>query len=337
MTAHSLLANSNGGDDNIHNINNINNINNHFNNITNIDNEWKSYFEHDDTPFKASSASSTSKPSKPSKHFHKMKKVKYFPRSDNQINYVNALEDIFSPMVFGLGPAGTGKTLFACEVGIRALKSKHFDKLVITRPLVSVERENVGFLPGTMKDKMDPWTRPIIDVLNELLSKEDVENMIKSGVIEISPLAYMRGRTFKNSWIIADEMQNSTPNQMKMLTTRIGDGSKMVINGDLNQSDLYDDNGLSDILNRIRDFSHDKPHDKPHDNPHDKPCSDSYDNIHLIELTNLDIQRSPIVAKLLRIYHYLDDSTPTCHTKSKNSDAALMPSKDILDGFHPPA
>lgn len=154
---------------------------------------WKSYFDEIPSP----SVNQVNK-------YSKNKKVKYFPRTDNQHQYVNVLEDDFSPLVFGLGPAGTGKTLFACEVGIRALKAKQFDKIVITRPLVSVEHESVGFLPGNMKDKMDPWTRPIIDVLNELLSKEDVQNMIKSGVIEISPLAYMRGRTFKNAWIIAD-------------------------------------------------------------------------------------------------------------------------------------
>lgn len=274
---------------------------------------WKSYFDEI--------------PSSPVNKYSKNKKVKYFPRTDNQHHYVNVLEDDFCPLVFGLGPAGTGKTLFACEVGIRAFKAKQFDKIVITRPLVSVEHESVGFLPGNMKDKMDPWTRPIIDVLNELLTKEDVQNMIRSGVIEISPLAYMRGRTFKNAWIIADEMQNSSPIQMKMLTTRIGDGSKMVINGDLQQSDFGSYNGLDDIMKRVLNFN----------NNHDDVSNDKYDHIRIVEMQNSDIQRSPIVAKLMQIYDYnAKDVSPDASqvaspdaSRKKNQDAALMPLEHI--------
>ena len=314
---------------------------NHYSSSAN--DSWKSYFD------------DISQPLPPNNKQSKKKKIKYFPRTDNQRAYVQALEDDFSPLVFGLGPAGTGKTLFACEVGIRALKMKLFDRIVITRPLVSVQQESVGYLPGNMKDKMDPWTRPIIDVLCEILSKEDVENMIKSGVVEISPLGYMRGRTFKNAWIIADEMQNSSPIQMKMLTTRIGDGSKMVINGDLQQSDFCGSNGLDDILKRIRDFDNDSVQ-----------CSEqTYDHIHLIEMQYYDIQRSPIVAKLMKIYDEgtdkdtvdTSDAIDTIDTidtidaidaiddtivvddsssKSRSRDAALMPPQHLTRGMEPP-
>ena len=248
-------------------------------------------------------------------------KIKYIPRSDNQRKYVQCLEDDYSPLIFGLGPAGTGKTLFACQVGITALKSKQFDKIVITRPLVSVERENVGFLPGNIKEKMDPWTRPIIDMLCEILSKEDVESMIRKEVIEISPLAYMRGRTFKNSWIIADEMQNSSPNQMKMLTTRIGEGSKMIVNGDLNQSDLDEDNGLSDLLQRVKDFQA-----IDYALQTDNLYNTTFDTIHIVEMNDYDIQRSPIVSKLMRIYSPTTQQVlrkPIYYQYNNNNDTTL--------------
>ena len=323
----------------IHNpINNpIHNSNNHYSSSANI--SWKSYFD------------DISQPQPPNNKQCKKKKNKYFPRTDNQRAYVEALEDYFSPLIFGLGPAGTGKTLFACEVGIRALKMKQFDKIVITRPLVSVQQESVGYLPGNMKDKMDPWTRPIIDVLCEILSKEDVENMIKSGIIEISPLGYMRGRTFKNAWIIADEMQNSSPIQMKMLTTRIGDGSKMVINGDLQQSDFCGSNGLDDILKRVRDFEgFEGFEDNQHTN-NTNNTDDTYDNIRIVEMQNYDIQRSPIVAKLMKIYDedfffhqekiidtVIDDVVvdDEMKPKNKNQDAALMPPGHLTRNMEPP-
>ena len=171
---------------------------------------------------------------------HNVGKYNYdelYPRSKNQLRYYEALRNLQNCVIIGIGPAGCGKTLFACQSAIQELKTKQVNKIIITRPLISVEREDIGFLPGTMNDKMDPWTKPILDILCDLLTKETVDKMILSGVIELSPLAYMRGRTFKNAFIIADEMQNSSPSQMQMLTTRIGHGSKMVINGDLQQSD----------------------------------------------------------------------------------------------------
>lgn len=209
---------------------------------------------------------------------------KYKPRTKNQINYVNSLMDPNISIVGGFGPAGTGKTLFACHAAVGALKSGDVDKIVITRPLIAVDEEELGFLPGSISNKMDPWTRPIFDILSEFYTVNQVQTMVKNGIIEISPLAYMRGRTFKRSFIIADEMQNSSPNQMLMMLTRIGTDSKLVITGDLKQSDLSDVNGLIDFIGKL--------------------SSKKYENslIKFIELENVDIQRSAVVAQILDIY-----------------------------------
>jgi len=213
----------------------------------------------------------------------------YKPRSENQRLYVKYLCDENIPIVIGVGPAGSGKTLFACNQAVLALKSGAVDKIILTRPVVPVE-EDIGFLPGSLINKMDPWTRPIFDILLEFYQQKDIDGMLHSGALEISPLAYMRGRTFKKAFVIADEMQNSSPNQMLMLTTRIGDGSKMVITGDLKQSDRGIDNGLADILRKIKSYND----------------FDIYNNdelgIRIVEMEGKDIQRSPIVAKLLEIY-----------------------------------
>ena len=153
-------------------------------------------------------------------------------------------------IVFGIGPAGTGKTMLAVQAAVKSFFEREVDKIIVTRPAVSAD-EDLGFLPGTLEEKMAPWTRPIFDVFREYFYANEIESMIKEGVIEISPLAYMRGRTFKDSYIIADEMQNATPNQMKMLLTRIGQGSKMVVTGDLAQADRLKDNGLIDFVNHL--------------------------------------------------------------------------------------
>lgn len=182
----------------------------------------------------------------------KKHRVSLYARNDHQKQYLEKLQDDNKNIVFAVGPAGTGKTMLAVQVGIKLFQEGKFDKIVVTRPAVSVD-EDLGFLPGTMQEKMAPWTRPIFDVLGEYYLKKDIENMINEGVIEISPLAYMRGRTFKNAYIIADEMQNATPNQMKMLLTRLGEGSKMIVTGDLNQADRLDDNGLIDFIRHINE------------------------------------------------------------------------------------
>lgn len=203
------------------------------------------------------------------------------PKNDNQKDYNRVLYGM-KPMVFAVGPAGTGKTMLACYAAIQGLNDDSFKRIILTRPAVSVE-EDIGYLPGTLEEKMDPWTRPIMDIFAEFYSQAQIASMIKEKIIEICPLAYMRGRTFKNAFIIADEMQNSTPNQMKMLLTRIGDNSKMVITGDLMQHDRkYDENGLKDIYERIKGRTHKR--------------------IECITFEHGDIERSPIVKDILDIY-----------------------------------
>jgi phosphate starvation-inducible PhoH-like protein len=212
----------------------------------------------------------------------------YSPRTENQKTYVNCLQDHRTKIVLGVGPAGSGKTLFACNVAVEELRKGAIQKIILTRPAVTVEEE-LGFLPGTLIKKMDPWTRPLFDILLEFYSQKDIDSMLHGGTIEISPLAYMRGRTFKRAFIIADEMQNSSPNQMVMLTTRIGEQSKMVITGDLFQSDRGPYNGLADFLNKLKKC--------------DTEIVEKEPGIRFVELENEDIQRSPIVSKIVDIYN----------------------------------
>ena len=182
----------------------------------------------------------------------KTRKVEILPRNQSQETYILTLTDPEKDIVFGIGPAGTGKTMLACQVAVKAFLEGQVEKIIVTRPAVSAD-EDLGFLPGTLEEKMAPWTRPIFDVFREYFYANEIENMIKEGIIEISPLAYMRGRTFKDAYIIADEMQNATPNQMKMLLTRIGTGSKMAVTGDLAQADRLKDNGLLDFIKNLED------------------------------------------------------------------------------------
>jgi len=209
----------------------------------------------------------------------------YQPTTLNQKSYVKYLNDDNIDLVLGVGPAGTGKTLFACDTAVRELRRGNIKKIIITRPLVTVE-EDLGFLPGSINNKMDPWTRPIFDIFQEYYSSAEINLMVKNNIIEISPLAFMRGRTFKNAFIIADEMQNSSPNQMLMLATRIGAGSKMVITGDLKQSDRTENNGLKDFLQKFKLSKNIRELDK----------------IKLIEFNDLDIQRSQIVSIIIKMY-----------------------------------
>lgn len=181
------------------------------------------------------------------------------PRNLTQKRYIDLLYSTI-PIVIGTGPAGTGKTLLACHAGSKALISGRVQKLILTRPAVSVDEQH-GFLPGTVEKKMDPWTRPMFDVLNKYMSAKKVNEYVYDHKIEICPLAYMRGRTFDNAWIIGDEMQNSTPSQMKMLLTRIGKDSKMIIAGDVQQYERgFEQNGLSDLISRICENSNDISH-----------------------------------------------------------------------------
>ena len=164
--------------------------------------------------------------------------------------YIDALTDINIPVVACVGSAGTGKTLLACDTFTKLFGAGHYKRLIITRPSVLVEGENLGFLPGSLKDKMEPWTKPIFDILGDYYSTGQLKSMVDNRVIEVVPLAFMRGRSFHHSFVLADEMQNASPRQFQMLMTRIGLGSKMVITGDLWQSDLGGGNGLADFCSR---------------------------------------------------------------------------------------
>ena len=211
----------------------------------------------------------------------KKQRVHLLPRNKHQETYLFKLNDDTKNIVFAIGPAGTGKTLLAVQMGIRMFQEGKVDRIIVTRPAVSVD-EDLGFLPGTLNEKMAPWTRPIFDVLGEYYQTKDIAKMLEEGVIEISPLAYMRGRTFKNAYIIADEMQNATVNQMKMLLTRLGEGSKMVVTGDLNQADRLRDNGLVEFIDRIKNkrLSH----------------------IDAVHFDSLDIERHDAVREVLELY-----------------------------------
>lgn len=212
----------------------------------------------------------------------KKHRVSVHPRNYNQEIYINKLTDDTKNIVFAIGPAGTGKTLLAVQIGVKMLKEGQIEKLIVTRPAVSVD-EDLGFLPGTLQQKMEPWTRPVFDVLAEYYFAKEIDDMIKEGVIEISPLAYMRGRTFKNSYIIADEMQNATPNQMKMLLTRLGENSKMIVTGDLHQADRLQDNGLIDFVHLIESKT-------------------NLNRIDIVKFEKKDIERHAAVKEVLNIY-----------------------------------
>ena len=214
----------------------------------------------------------------------KKKQVQIVPRNRNQEEYLDLLLDSTKSIVIATGPAGTGKTLLAMQTAIKGLKEKNYDKIILTRPAVGVENEKHGFLPGDLFRKMEPWTKPLFDVLHEYYSIRDTQSMVENEVVEICPLAFMRGRTFKNAIIIADEMQNATPNQMKMLLTRIGDNSKIIVTGDIRQTDRKEgDNGLLDFKDLLSKFQHSE-------------------YVSGIEFTHRDIERHPAVEEVLRIY-----------------------------------
>ena len=202
-------------------------------------------------------------------------------RNSNQKVYLQKLQDESKSIVLAIGPAGTGKTMLAVQHGIKMFQEGIVDKIVVTRPAVSVD-EDLGFLPGDLNEKMAPWTRPIFDVFGEYYQQKEIAKMLEEGVIEISPLAYMRGRTFKNAYIVADECQNTTVNQMKMLLTRLGEGSKMVVTGDLAQADRLEDNGLIDFCNLLG--------------------GKKLNHIDIVEFDHRDIERHNAVKEVLSVY-----------------------------------
>ena len=212
----------------------------------------------------------------------KKQRVVINARNANQKLYLTKLYEESTSIVLAIGPAGTGKTMLAVQFGVKLFQEGKVDRIVVTRPAVSVD-EDLGFLPGDLNEKMAPWTRPIFDVLGEYYQKKEIASMLEEGTIEISPLAYMRGRTFKNAYIVADEMQNATVNQMKMLLTRLGEGSKMVVTGDLAQADRVSDNGLIDFCNLLEKKQY-------------------LEHIDIIRFDTKDIERHNAVKEVLAVY-----------------------------------
>ena len=198
------------------------------------------------------------------------------PKTPGQSRYMSVLQSD-KPIIIATGPAGSGKTMFACQVASEKIKTREYSKLILTRPIVAAD-EDMGYLPGEVERKMEPWTKPMIEIFEKYLTRGEM-----NARVSVEPLGFMRGRTFDNSYIIADEMQNSTVNQMKMLLTRIGENTKIIVTGDVEQSDLgLEDNGLYDLLHRIGD--------------------DELEYSERVKMTNDDIVRHPAINELLQYY-----------------------------------
>ncbi len=200
-------------------------------------------------------------------------------RSEKQSEYINALKE--NAIIMSLGPAGTGKSFLAVSVAVTMLMEKEIERVILSRPAVEAG-EKLGFLPGDMKEKVDPYLRPLYDALYELFGIDKIDKKIESGEIEIAPLAFMRGRTLKNSFAILDEAQNATETQIKMFLTRIGENSKLVVNGDPSQIDLINksQSGLIKSKNLLKHI----------------------EEIKIIEFDHTDVVRHPLVSKIIRAY-----------------------------------
>ncbi len=201
------------------------------------------------------------------------------PKTIGQKQYVDAIKS--NDIVFGVGPAGTGKTYIAVALAVYALKNKEIDKIILTRPAVEAG-EKLGFLPGDLNEKVDPYLRPLFDALQEMMGEESYLRHIERGSIEIAPLAYMRGRTLSNSWIILDEAQNTTKEQMKMFLTRMGENSHIVVTGDVTQIDLPKNvtSGLSHAIEVLKDVK----------------------GIEIVHLTSKDVVRNELVTRIIEAY-----------------------------------
>ena len=213
----------------------------------------------------------------------KQRPIEIVPRTRNQERLVRALLAEDQHIVVTAGPAGTGKTYLAMLAAVRAFRAGEVDRIVLTRPAVGVENEQHGFLPGDLNQKMDPWVRPLTDILREYYRQPDVLAMLAEQTIEIAPLAFMRGRSFRNAFIIADESQNISKAQMMMLLTRIGQGSKIVITGDAEQTDhKRGSNGLVDLCERLQ--------------------KGGVKGITVCELDERDVQRHHLIKDILKLY-----------------------------------
>ena len=204
------------------------------------------------------------------------------PKTLGQKSYVDAIDQ--NTIVFGIGPAGTGKTYLAMAKAVQALQRKEVNRIILTRPAVEAG-ERLGFLPGTLNDKIDPYLRPLYDALNEMMDPDVVPKLLATGTIEVAPLAYMRGRTLNDSFIILDEAQNTSPEQMKMFLTRLGFGSKIVVTGDITQIDLPEGASGLQLVTRVLD---------------------DLDDIHFVRLTSDDVVRHSLVGRIVDAYTRYD-------------------------------
>jgi len=198
-----------------------------------------------------------------------------FPKTPGQCRYLRSIQSV-KPVTIATGPAGSGKTILACQEACIHLSRRRYDRIICTRPVVAAD-EDLGYLPGDMGSKMEPWAMPMLEFVEQYLTHNQIESRV-----QVEPLGFMRGRTFNNVFVIADEMQNSTPNQMKMLLTRLGKNSKMVVLGDLNQSDLVGSNGLKDIISIIDHIE--------------------MDYVDYVDMSQDDVIRHPAVSELLTLY-----------------------------------
>jgi phosphate starvation-inducible PhoH-like protein len=213
------------------------------------------------------------------------------PKTANQKRYVDAIED--HTITFGIGPAGTGKTYLAMAMAVAALQSKKINRIILTRPAVEAG-EHLGFLPGTLSEKIDPYLRPLFDALHDMIDIDSIPRLMQSGIIEVAPLAYMRGRTLNDAFVILDEAQNTTPEQMKMFLTRLGFGSKMVVTGDVTQIDLP--GGQHSGLKVVRDILKD------------------IDDIAFLELTAEDVVRHRLIGDIVKAYDKFDEAKQALRT-----------------------
>jgi len=213
------------------------------------------------------------------------------PKTANQKRYVDAIED--HTITFGIGPAGTGKTYLAMAMAVAALQAKKINRIILTRPAVEAG-EHLGFLPGTLSEKIDPYLRPLFDALHDMIDIDSIPRLMQSGIIEVAPLAYMRGRTLNDAFVILDEAQNTTPEQMKMFLTRLGFGSKMVVTGDVTQIDLP--GGQHSGLKVVRDILKD------------------IDDIAFLELTAEDVVRHRLIGDIVKAYDKFDEAKQALRT-----------------------
>lgn len=222
------------------------------------------------------------------------------PKTLGQKQYVDSIDE--NTIVFGIGPAGTGKTYLAMAKAVQALQRKEISRIILTRPAVEAG-ERLGFLPGTLTDKIDPYLRPLFDALHEMLDPESVPKLMASGTIEVAPLAYMRGRTLNDSFIILDEAQNTTPEQMKMFLTRLGFNSKMVVTGDITQVDLPA--GVSGLRTAERILT-------------------GVDDMHFAYLSSSDVVRHTLVSKIVEAYAVADEAAQAKREqkKQRNQEAS---------------